>query len=77
MPTIPDDHQPDYDHGPEISALRAEYPAPWVIRYEHPLHIYSAELRSNGGRTVHYLCGLDLRELRSRLATATKLDADS
>jgi hypothetical protein len=74
--SVTHDDQPDYDHGPEIAALRAEYPAPWVIRYEHPLHIFSAELRSNGGRTVHYLCGLDVPELRARLVTATALDAD-
>ena len=77
MPTIPDDHQPGHGNGPALAALRADYPAPWVIRYEAPLHIYSAELRSNGGRTLHFLAGHDIGELAARLATATALDADS
>lgn len=77
MSTIPDDHSRGYGNGPALAALRAEYPAPWVIRYEAPLHIYSAELRSADGRSVHYLCGHDLSELAARLATAAALDADS
>jgi hypothetical protein len=77
MPTIPDDHQPGYGNGPALAALRSQYPAPWVIRYEAPLHIYSAELRSADGRSLHYLCGHDVGELAARLVTATALDADS
>ncbi len=77
MSTIPDDHSRDYGNGPALSALRAQYPAPWVIRYEASLHIYSAELRSANGRSLHYLCGHDLPELSARLETATALDADS
>ena len=75
MPTIPDDHQPDYGNGPALAALRADYPAPWVIRYEAPLHIYSAELRQPDG-AVRYLAGHDIPELAARLVTATALDAD-
>jgi hypothetical protein len=72
MPTIPD-QQRDDDHGngPALAALRAAYPAPWVIRYEASLHVYSAELRSDDGRSLHYLCGHDVAELEARLVTAT------
>jgi len=72
--SVPDDHQPDYGNGPALAALRLDYPAPWVIRYEAPLRIYSAELRSDDGRSLHYLCGLDISELRARLVTATAID---
>jgi len=76
MSTIPDDHSRDYGNSPAVAALRAAYPQ-WVIMYETPLRIFSAELRSNGGRTLHYLCGQDVDELRARLVTATALDAGS
>ena len=76
MSTIPDDHSRDYGNGPQLAALRAAYPG-WTIRYEASLHIYSAELRSADGRSLHYLCGHDLPELSARLETATALDADS
>jgi len=74
MSTIPDDHDHDYGNGPALSALRARFPA-WDIKYEAPLHVYSAELRSEDGRSLHYLCGLDTPELEARLVTATALDA--
>jgi len=74
MTSFPDDDHRDYDNGPALAALRFEFPEPWVIRYEAPLRIYSAELRSNGGRTLHYLCGQDVDELRARLQTATAID---
>jgi hypothetical protein len=70
MPSVPDDDHHDYDNGPALAALRAEYPT-WTIRYEVALRIFSAELRSSGGRTLHYLCGHDIAELEARLVTAT------
>lgn len=72
MPTIPDDHQPDYDNGPQLAALRAEYPA-WTIRFEASLRIYSAELRAADG-SVHFLAGHDIPELRARLEVATAIE---
>ena len=72
MPSVPDDHQ--HDNGPALAALRAEYPA-WTIAYEAHLGVYSAELKSDDGRSLHYLCGHDLAELATRLGTATALDS--
>jgi hypothetical protein len=72
---LPDDDHRDYGSDPALAALRAEFPALWVIRYEAPLRIYSAELRSGGGAALHYLCGHDVDELRARLVTATAIDA--
>ena len=69
MSTIPDDHSRDYGNGPALAALRAAYPG-WTIRYEAALHIYSAELKSEDGRSLHYLAGHDLAELESRLEVA-------
>lgn len=72
MHTIPDDDHPDYGSGAAISALRAAYPA-WVIRFEASLGVYSAELRSENGHSLHYLAGHTLDELETRLQTATAL----
>jgi len=71
MTSFPDDDHRDYDNGPALAALRAEFPAPWVIGYEPLLHVFSAELRSADGRySLHYLAGQTVDELRARLITA-------
>jgi hypothetical protein len=76
MHSVPDDHSHDYGNGPALAALRAEYPA-WTIVYEAALGVYSAELRSENGSSLHYLAGHTLDELKTRLQTATTLDTDS
>jgi len=74
MSTIPDDHSRDYDNGPALAALRLQFPEPWVIRYEAALHVYTAELKSGDGRSLHFLAGHDIPELEARLVTATAID---
>ncbi len=71
MPTIPDDHQPHHDQA--LSELRQRYPQ-WVIEGPAALPVYTAELRTHGGRSLHFLAGHDLGELAVRLAVATAPD---
>ncbi len=67
MPTIPDDHQ---QYHPQLAELRRRYPQ-WVIEGPAALYVFTAELRSHGGRSLHFLAGHDVAELAARLATAT------
>jgi len=69
MPSVPDDHQPQQ---PSLDALRREYPE-WTIEPPGALHVWTAELLSDGGRSVHFLAGHDLAELEARLVTAAKV----
>jgi len=69
MPRVPDDHQPQQ---PSLDGLRHQYPD-WQIDPPAQLHVWTAELKSDGGRCVHFLAGHDLRELAERLATATAI----
>ncbi len=72
MPTIPDDHQPHHDQM-SLSELRQRYPQ-WVIDGPAGLPVYTAELRSDNGRSLHFLAGHDIDELAARLAVATAPD---
>jgi len=72
MTSVPDDHSRDYDNGPALAALRAEFPA-WTIGFEAPLRIYSATQQTGHGHGLRYLAGHDVDELRARLITAAKV----
>ncbi len=68
MPTIPDnDHA---HHDVTLDGLRARYPE-WTIEPPGALHVWTAELVTDGGRCLHFLAGHDAGELAARLATAT------
>jgi len=69
MHSFSDDHQP---HHPTLDALRRQYPE-WTIDPPAQLHVWTAELIGDGGRSLHFLCGHDLDELAARLATATAI----
>ena len=72
MPSsVPD--QPHGDHS-QLAALRLRYPE-WTIEPPAALHVWTAELTTEGGRSVHFLAGHDIEELADRLATATALDS--
>jgi hypothetical protein len=73
MPTIPD--QPPTQQ-PSLDGLRRKYPE-WTIEGPAALHVYTAELRTHGGRSLHFLAGHDVAELAARLETATALDTAS
>ena len=68
MNSVPD--QPHADH-PQLAELRQRYPE-WTIEGPAALHVYTAELRTDGGRSLHFLAGHDVAELAARLATATE-----
>ncbi len=68
MPTIPgNDHS---RHDATLADLRHRYPD-WTIDPPAQLHVWTAELKSADGRSLHFLCGHDAAELAARLATAT------
>ena len=68
MPTIPD--LPHRDQK-SLDELRRRYPG-WEIAFRPArLPIFTAELRTHGGRSIHFLAGHSLDELTARLATAT------
>jgi hypothetical protein len=67
MSTIPDDHQPQQ---PSLEELRRRYPE-WTIEGPAELHVYTAELRTHDGRSLHFLAGHTIDELAARLASAT------
>ena len=68
MSTIPD--EPHGNHA-QLAELRQRYPE-WVIEYgASGLPILTAELRSEDGRSIHFLAGHTLDELAARLETAT------
>jgi hypothetical protein len=66
MNTIPDDQRPH----PSLAELQQLYPQ-WVIEGPAGLPVYTAELRTRGGRSLHFLAGHTVDELAARLASAT------
>jgi hypothetical protein len=71
FPELPRQH---HEHDGALDELQQCYPA-WTIDGPAALHVYTAELRTGGGRSIHFLAGHDLDELAARLATATALDS--
>jgi hypothetical protein len=67
MNSIPDK---PHDAHPSLAELRARYPG-WTIEGPAALHVYTAELTTHGGRSLHFLAGHTLDELAARLASAT------
>lgn len=57
---------------PSLGALRQQFPD-WTIEPPGALHVWTAELRSADGRSLHYLCGHDIGELAARLEVAAKV----
>jgi len=67
MSSVPDDRRP---YHAQLAGLRHRYPE-WTIEGPAGLPVFTAELRSDDGRSLHYLAGHDLDELAARLAAAT------
>jgi hypothetical protein len=57
-------------HHASLDDLRQRYPD-WTIEGPAALHVYTAELRMEGGRSIHFLAGHTVDELAARLASAT------
>lgn len=67
MNSIPDK---PHDVHPSLAELRLQYPE-WTIEGPAALHVYTAELTTDDGRSIHFLAGHDIAELAARLASAT------
>lgn len=70
MNSVPDQPAPQQ---PSLGELQRKYPA-WTVEGPGALHVWTAELRTHGGRSLHFLAGHDAAELAARLEVATAIE---
>jgi hypothetical protein len=68
FPELP--HDAHHEFRESLEALRERFPD-WTIEGPAALHVWTAELTTHGGRSLHFLAGHTLDELAARLASAT------